>query len=347
MDSMQSGIDILRPGTGVRGRKGISGSTIKIIAVIAMLIDHIAAVVLIRQFMAEGYMAAVGGGEGQFLVWIGENSLLYYGNLVMRMIGRLGFPLFCFLLVEGAQRSRNLRKYAIRLIIFALVSEIPFDLATTGKVWNSGYQNVYFTLLFGLLTICTYQFFAACEQREEKNDLPGGLRMLFIVTGAAALEVLAMTLVQLFFGALGEGALQTLFFLVFLASGPLGLVLYGKRKGMRRLQTLCADLTVLALFMLAAEFLRTDYGGMGVLTVSVMYLYRRNRVKSMLAGCVVLTLMSASELPAFLAILPVALYNGTRGLKMKYFFYVFYPLHLGLLYLLAVLLGLGGIILIY
>ena len=42
----------------------------------------------------------------------------------------------------------------------------------------------------------------------------------------------------------------------------------------------------------------------------------------------------------------IALYNGSRGLKMKYFFYAFYPLHLALLYIVAVLMGLGGVALL-
>ena len=98
--------------------------------------------------------------------------------------------------------------------------------------------------------------------------------------------------------------------------------------------------------LIAAELLRTDYAGMGVLTIAVMYLLRRRRALSMAAGCVVLSVMSLTELPAFFAVIPIALYNGRRGLKMKYFFYAFYPVHLALLYLTAVLLGLGGVTLL-
>ena len=63
----------------------------------------------------------------------------------------------------------------------------------------------------------------------------------------------------------------------------------------------------------------------------------------MLSGCIVLSLMSLSELPAFLTLIPIALYNGERGLKMKYFFYAFYPVHLFLIWLIAALMGMGNI----
>ena len=117
-------------------------------------------------------------------------------------------------------------------------------------------------------------------------------------------------------------------------------------KGLGCLQRVCGNITVLVLFMMLAELLQTDYAGMGVLTIAVMYRLRRRRTLSMAAGCVVLSVMSLTELPAFFAVIPIALYNGRRGLKMKYFFYAFYPVHLALLYLTAVLLGLGSVTLL-
>ena len=85
---------------------------------------------------------------------------------------------------------------------------------------------------------------------------------------------------------------------------------------------------------------------MGVLTITAIYLFRRRKALAMLAGCVVLCVMSLSEVYALFAVLPIALYNGQRGMKMKYFFYAFYPVHLLLLYAAAVLLGLGSVILL-
>lgn len=242
-------------------RRGISGSTVKIIAVAAMLIDHIAAVVLARQIRADYYGSIESG--------------LYNCYIVMRLIGRLGFPIFCFLLVEGFQKTRSVAKYAFRLGLFALISEIPFDMALKNKPLEFGYQNVYFTLFFGLLALWAFDYFA-------KMGLTGFIRLIL-------------------------------------------------------------SALVLALCMGAANFMQTDYAAMGVLTIVAMYVFRKNKLLSMLAGCVVLTIMDLSELTAFFALIPIALYNGSRGLRMKYFFYGFYPAHLALLYLVCLLAGLGAI----
>lgn len=318
-------------------KKGISGSTIKIIAVIAMLIDHTAAVILMRWMVA--------GGQLPFMNWITDYSLLYYVNVVMRGIGRLGFPIFCFLLVEGFQRSRNVRKYAMRLGLFALISEIPFDLALTGSWCYMRYQNVYFTLLLGLLGLCAYGFFGKYEQAGEGRDLPVGVRGLFTVTGILAPSAFVAATSAIPAGQGGTRLSGTISVTSLLT--VLILLLYGWKRSFRRIQTVCADLTVLMILMYAGELFRTDYGGMGVLTITMMYVFRKRRVVCMFAGCVVLTLMSFSEITAFLALIPIALYNGSRGLKMKYFFYAFYPVHLFLLFLISVLLGLGSVILRY
>lgn len=70
-----------------------------------------------------------------------------------RYIGRLSFPLFCFLLVEGFYHTGNLRKYVQRMLGFAFLAEIPYDLAIYGKIVKLDGQNVLFTFVIGLLVM--------------------------------------------------------------------------------------------------------------------------------------------------------------------------------------------------
>ncbi len=113
-------------------QSGISGGTLKLIAVITMLIDHIAAAILVRHFYAT------------------NDWSLYNVYYAMRMIGRIAFPIYCFMLVEGLERTRNRGKYLTRMVGLALISEIPFDLAFSSQVLEFGYQNVFFTLSIAL-----------------------------------------------------------------------------------------------------------------------------------------------------------------------------------------------------
>lgn len=70
-----------------------------------------------------------------------------------RCIGRLSFPLYCFLLAQGCRHTRNLRAYARRLLLLACLSEIPFDLLIFGRAACGVEQNVLFSLLLGLMAI--------------------------------------------------------------------------------------------------------------------------------------------------------------------------------------------------
>ncbi len=316
--------------------KGVPGSTVKMVAIIAMLIDHIAAVLITRVLLQRGLEdVAYSGDIDAMLGWMADNGPLYYANLVMRLVGRLGFPIFCFLLVEGFEKTRNVRKYALRLGLFAMVSEIPFNLAFKGSLFDFSYQNVFFTLFLGLAALCAYEYFNRCE-------LPKTACVILCLTGFL---MPGFYIVRSFFGwnaALFGSKWVIAFGLSCLAVAVL-IIFYGKKNGQRKAEILCADLTVLFLAMLLADFLHTDYSGMGVMTITVMYLFRRGKVKSMLAGCITLTCMSVSEITCFGALIPAALYNGQRGWKMKYFFYAFYPVHLLLLYLIAVLMGMGNV----
>lgn len=134
--------------------KGITGNTLKMIAIVTMMIDHTAVALL------EGGLFGFPDGDQMTAVLAQEWSLPFYiADMVSRTVGRIAFPIFCFLLVEGFLHTRNVKKYAGRLFLFALVSEIPFDFAVFGTPFYWGYQNVYFTLLIGLAVLYGYSYF--------------------------------------------------------------------------------------------------------------------------------------------------------------------------------------------
>ena len=140
-------------------RRGLSQEGLKIVACVTMLIDHIAATLVIPT-----EAALMSGDTG--IAW---------AHVIMRCVGRISFPIFCFLLAEGVYHTRNPKKYALRLLLGAVLSEIPYDLAFFGKIdWD--HQNVMLTLLlgFGMLEatkrtkglgklICIVPFYLAAE----------------------------------------------------------------------------------------------------------------------------------------------------------------------------------------
>lgn len=252
-------------------RRGISGSTLKMIAVVTMLIDHFAAGVLGRYLSLHGIGSLDMNNMAGIDQWMNQNARLYAIYNVMRLIGRIAFPIYCFLLVQGFEHTRNRIKYAGRLLAFAVISEVPFDLLFSGEVLEFGYQNVFFTLFLGLLAMMGLRWI------EEREDMQMMVKPLW-------------------------------------------------------------NLVVIAACMFAAQFAQTDYAAIGVLCITVLYLFRKKKRYQTIAGCVVFLW----ELTAPLAFIPMWFYNGKRGWNIKYFFYAFYPVHLLLLYLLCIALGVAS-----
>ena len=228
----------------------LSGSVLKWLAIILMLIDHVGAS-LLEVFVLNGY------GNSPLAGLVQNQAFWWRVDTVLRHVGRSAFPLFCFLLVEGAVHTRDIRRYCLRLSLFAVLSELPFDLALRNQIPWWSHQNVYLTLALGLLVIWVFLRSAGREWRG------------VLALGAAAL---------------------------------------------------------------AAELLHTDYGATGVLTIGILYLLRDNLPLATAASVLVLTVGSRMELYAIPAYLLMFLYNGERGRQPKYFFYLFYPVHLLLLW---------------
>lgn len=135
-----------------------SGSTLKWLAIFLMFMDHVGAS-LLEVFILNGY------GNSPMAGLVQNVGLWWNTDRILRYMGRSAFPIFCFLLVEGAVHTRDTRKYAQRLAVFALISELPFNLALHNTVFWWNHQNVFFTLLLGLLVIWTFQRSAGREWR--------------------------------------------------------------------------------------------------------------------------------------------------------------------------------------
>ena len=99
-----------------------------------------------------------------------------------------------------------------------------------------------------------------------------------------------------------------------------------------------AKLVIILAFAAAAWLLHTDYDALGIGAVAAIYLLRGYGFLSGIMGCLVLNLTSFSNAGAFLSLVPLACYSGRRGWKLKYAFYLFYPAHLLLLYLIRLFL---------
>ena len=330
------------------GKKGIPGSTLKIIAIVTMFIDHFAAVILDSYLMKHG-MAEINATNvtDQAAIqaavdWMAQYGSIYYIDMFMRCIGRLAFPIFIFLLVEGFVHTHNRFKYALRLFIFALVSEIPFNLAFTGYALHEpetfGFQSVFWTLLAGFLFMCYAEFV-------KSKELP---KIAYVATTVLSLALggwlgmKGLTLLTSIATGLFKASVTVSNAIVF-ALTALGLVIFYivwiKKKGLDELLKLTAVLSGLFFFMICAMYGNTDYNAWGVFAIGMAYFCKDMPKGRIIAPVIILTIMSFIEAFAFFDVLFVKNYNGKRGLKIKYFFYAFYPVHLFLFYTISWLMG--------
>lgn len=132
---------------------GLSGSLLKYIAIITMTIDHIGAAI-VEQLLYHSIQPNT-FTFGNFII---TRQQLIYLDCILRSIGRIAFPIFCFLLVEGFFYTKSRMRYLKRLVLFALLSEIPFDLAFSHSLFNISSQNVFFTLYIGFIAMCLQEY---------------------------------------------------------------------------------------------------------------------------------------------------------------------------------------------
>lgn len=250
----------------------LSGTALKWVAIVTMLIDHIGAIFLLGQWRSL---------SGTFGLSAADWYQVYY---VFRAIGRIAFPLFCFALVEGFEHTHSRPKYALRLLLFAIVSEIPYDFALHDQISYASQLNVMFTLLLAFCALWLAEWL-------------GGL----VRAGVSK--------------ARGAGAAPV---------GP---------AAARAIDSAFAVATVAGAAWLAAGPLDVSYHAYGILLVGALYLGRGNWVVQFLLGWAATAWYcdvngSMLQMWCLMGLGLVAFYNGKRGRGMKYFFYLFYPLHL-------------------
>lgn len=105
---------------------GLSSFVLHILAMAFMLLDHI--------------------------YWSGLVGITWF-----TCVGRLAFPIFAFMIAEGFHYTKSRKKYALRLLIFAVITEIPFNLIAGGSISYIGHQNVLWTFLLSVILLCLYE----------------------------------------------------------------------------------------------------------------------------------------------------------------------------------------------
>ena len=161
-------------------RRGLSGTALKYIACGTMLIDHIGASCLEAGLLMPQLESGALPRDAM------EQLPLFHLDQLLRLTGRLAFPIFCFLLVEGFVHTHDVKKYIGRLFLFGLVSEIPFDLAFFRTPFNPDDQNVYWTLALGVLAMAGLKHF-------EKPDGSASWKGLLCAAGCTLAALLACT----------------------------------------------------------------------------------------------------------------------------------------------------------
>lgn len=266
----------------------IDAGVMKRIAIITMFIDH----------MTLSFLEVAKNAEGERIMYTFPAGKTL--DSVGRGIGRLAFPIFCFMIVEGYLHTRSKWKYLIRLLVFAAVSQVPFCLLVfPGSQKN--HADTIFTLATGYALIWFIDTLA--EFLRVKQYMPG-VAAAAGSGGKSPQEDNGRSLSSWADHIAVRGTL----FLVLSAAATFGACYLAKWRGF-------------------------DYSYGGVICILILYVFYHMRDLSLLGAWAWLTYYNHNELLALTGFWLIRCYNGKRGRQNKYFFYLFYPGHLLLLYL--------------
>ena len=254
----------------------MSSFVIKMIAIISMLFDH--------------------SGD----VLIGYSTPLNF-------IGRIAFPLFCFQLVIGYAHTHDVKKYCLRLGLFALISQIPFGIMIYNYSGTLLALNVFFTLLLGLITMIVYD-------SKKLHWIYKGLIILVILIIAHFVNVDYQEL----------GILLILTIHIFYKIG----LFQSSKTSTGNPSTLTKDIPNTTSNVSKNSNIFTT-----LLFVIIMLIFSILRYVSLI-GYFSFNYIVCFILFTFLPTFIMLMYNGKKGPSLKYFFYIFYPAHLIILDLL-------------
>lgn len=264
--------------------KFLDSDMLKAIAIVTMVIDHIGASLLETILYS--------GNAGLPDYW-------YEVDTVLRSIGRTAFPIFAFLLVEGFFYTHSRKKYLGRLLLFAVLSEMPFDLAFYGSLFYPGSQNVFWTFCIGFLVIWWLEKLYGAYRSGSDILRRDGKRMQ-------------------------EYKRENRFEIRYRSGYPI-VVMFA---------AVCLVMTG----AVSALILEADYGIYGFLLILLFYLGKHGNVPQIVV-CTCGYLLFLWEPYCLFGFLLILFYNGRRkqrGRGFQYFFYLFYPVHLLILGLIRV-----------
>lgn len=294
---------------------------LKLIACFGMLIDHL------------GSVFGISGWE-----FLSPETTFY-----MRTIGRFVFPVFAFLIANGWQYTKNKQRYFSNVVLFAVLSQIPYTLAfysvNREKIYAAEGPNYfpdpdtfYLYAAATLLFVFAYWYFALKKKPS--------LSILWVAL-APLLFALPLKWHYIWFFYFDLNVMYTL------ALGMYALYCYDKIFREPDLKWY-EYILLLGTFLIALRMLgsNSDYGYFGVFLVLAIYIFRKNKLTQALTlalwGIFFYGIQYDNWPHAWAAAIGSALlilfYNGKKGMDLKYFFYVFYPGHLLLLGMINLLL---------